>query len=275
MKTRHMLLAAALSATTAMPALAQDWTGGYVGAHLGAIADPDENARILFDNDLDGGYGDTVRTGAGADAFSPGFCDGAAKDRTPASGCSKDFGGANYGIRGGYDWQIGDNWVLGVLGEYSMNDARDAVTAFSTTPAYYTMYRKVDGMLALRGRAGYAFGGDGENLIYVTGGVAQAKIDNDFVTSNRANAFSDNGGDTVTGYQAGVGYERRFGDHFTVGLEYLLTSLKDDGYRVHVGQGTAPATNPFLLVNPNGTDFKRSDEDFDLDSLRLTVAYRF
>ena len=50
--------------------------------------------------------------------------------------------------------------------------------------------------------------------------------------------------------------------------------LTDDEYRVRA-QGPAPATNPFILVNPQGTDFRRSDDDFDLGALRMTASYRF
>ena len=40
-----------------------------------------------------------------------------------------------------------------------------------------------------------------------------------------------------------------------VGLLYLFTDVKDKGTRVAVTQGTAGATNPFILVNPAGTRF--------------------
>lgn len=36
-----------------------------------------------------------------------------------------------------------------------------------------------------------------------------------------------------------------------------------------------PATNPFILSNPNGTDFRRSDERFKTHSFNATVSYRF
>lgn len=274
----HVLRAAiatAAFAALAAPLHAQDWTGGYVGGHLGEAGDPDDNGndRFLFDTNLDGNFNDSVNTAAGANAFSPGFCNGAAQTAQPAGGCSANEGGADWGLRAGYDWQSG-SFVFGLVGEYAMNDVRDAVSAFSTTPAYYTMYRKVDGMFAVRGRAGFAFGDGEDNLLYATAGYAYAKVENSFGTSNRANAFADNGNDNVDGLQYGVGYERRF-DQFTVGLEYLLTQLDDDGYRVDVTRGNAPATNPFLIVNPDGTQLRRSDTDFDFDSLRLTATYRF
>lgn len=264
----------AMATTPAMAQSSDAWTGGYVGAHVGSLADPDdENDRFLFDTNLDGGYDDTVRTAGGADAFSPGSCNGVANGPTPAAGCRGNSGGADWGLRAGYDWQAG-NWVYGVVGEYSMNDARDAVTSFSVTPAYYTMLRKIDGMASLRARVGYAFGDEGRNLVYATAGAARARVENTYLTSNGVNTFTNNGNHNASGHQLGLGYERKLGDNFSVGLEYLQTRLEDEDYRVR-SAGPAPATNPFILVNPAGTDFRRSDRDFDLDSVRLTATYRF
>lgn len=261
------------AATISSNALADDWSGFHAGAYLGSVMDPDDNNdTILFDTNLDGDFADTVRTASGANAFSPGFCDGTANDRTPATSCDNNSGGAEYGLRVGYDWQAGQ-LVYGVIGEYGMSDARDAVAAFSTTPAYYTMLRKVDAMFAVRARVGYSFGED-RNLVYATGGYVSADIDNFFETSNGVNTFVNSGSSDADGYQFGIGFERRFGERLSIGVEYLLSQLDDDEARVRA-QGPAAATNPFLLVNASGTDFRRSDDDLDLDSLRLTASYRF
>lgn len=275
MRLSLFLLPAAIAASLSLaaPVSAADWTGGYIGLHAGSQADPDDdNDRILFDTNLDGSFSDTVRTGGGADAFSPGFCDGVAQTATPAGGCADNTGGADFGVRAGYDWDR-DGFVYGVLLEYSLNDARDGVAAFSTTPARYTMLRKLDDTLALRARAGFSFG-DGDNLIYGTAGYARASVENFFSTSNGVNTFVNSGGSDADGYQYGIGYERLFWDNLSLGLEYLHTSLDDDEARVR-SQGPAPATNPFILTNPAGTDFRRSDDSFDLDSVRLTLGYRF
>ena len=281
-KTRLNRLSAAaaiaIGAIAWIPAFAQDndeWTGFYVGAHAGnTLAPGKDNARILFDTNLDGGFGDTVRTVAGANAFSPGFCGGSARSAVPSTGCKQDTGGADGGVRVGYDWQSG-GWVYGLVGEYAMNDVRDAVSAYSTTPAFYTMLRKTDGIAAIRGRAGFTVTSDNLTLLYLTAGAARARVENSFTSSNRANAFAVSGNDDVDGYQAGLGFERKIGGNFSVGLEYLYTSLDDEDARVRTSRGTAPPTNPFLLVNPNGTDFKRSDDKFDFNPFRLTGSYRF
>lgn len=279
MKKKTGLISIALLAAIATPAFAQSddapWSGFYIGGNAGASEPVGSNdGRILFDTNLDGQFGDTVRTTTGADAFSPGFCGGAANARTPASGCSADKGGADYGLRVGYDWQVND-WVFGILGEYTQGDSRDSVSAFSTTPAFYYMTRDLDTTTAIRGRVGRAFGQNGDWLAYATVGAVRAKITTEFETSNAANSFTPSGDTDANGVQAGIGIERKVLDNLSLGLEYLHTRIQDDEFRVRVARGAAPATNPFILTNPNGTDFRRSDEDFDVGSLRLTATLRF
>ena len=92
--------------------------------------------------------------------------------------------------------------------------------------------------------------------------------------SNTANTFRLTDDDKASGYQWGGGFERKITPEVTLGLEYLYTQLEDDGFVVRAA-GPAAATNPFLITNTNGTDFRRSEEDFEVHSVRLTAAYRF
>lgn len=275
--TPHMLLLGATSLSLiSAPAFAQeideDWTGPYIGGSIGLSAqENDRNEGVEFDTNLDGGFGDTVRTGAGANAFSPGFCGGAANGRTPIEGCRGDKDGLEYNIRAGYDIQSG-NIVYGFLLEGGKNEARDSVTAFSTTPANYVFTRELDYSAQARARIGYAARGA---LFYGTGGAAYGKIKNSFTTTNGANSFTDNGNSNSWGYSYGGGVEAKIASNFTIGLEYLYTNFVDDDYNVSVGPGTAPITNPFRIVNANGTDMRRSDSDFDMHNIRFTAAFRF
>lgn len=273
-----LLSAVALTALAATPALAQSdreaWTGPYVGIFGGyATANDDDDERLGFDRNLDGRYGDTVATAAGADAFSPGFCGGAANNPTAAGGCDKDSGGAEAGVRLGYDWRFG-NIVAGVLGEYSVTSVEDSATGFSTTPANYTFTRDLEQVAAARLRLGYAMG---PTLIYGTGGYAYGKFDNRFRSSNTANSFTvSSDADDGDGWQAGGGVEYALGGGLTVNGEYLYTSLQADSPVVRVGQGTAPATNPFVLApNTTGTDMIRSNGRFGAHQVRIGMNYRF
>jgi len=273
---RSLLLAAtAATLSLAGAAQAQDWTGFYVGVAAG-YADRSESSRetILFDTNLDGSYGDTVNTAAGANAFSPGFCGGGYSTNAAPGGCRKDdTDDIELSIRAGYDWQFAENWVVGAVIEYSELQLQDQVTAFSTTPAGYAFTRKLTDTLAIRARGGYAAG---DNLFYLTGGYAQGDVSHSFNTTNGVNAFPERGGGKAKGYQFGAGYERKITPNVTLGVEFLRTNLDDDDYRVRAtNSGTTAPTNPFLLVNTQGVDFRRSNNDFKYNSFRVTAAWRF
>jgi outer membrane immunogenic protein len=252
---------------------AQEWAGPYVGGHFGyANIDDGDRETIQFDTDLDGRFGDTVNTTAPANAFSPGFCSGAARTAVPIDGCSEEGDSVDVGLRAGYDWQFGP-MVFGVVGEIGKVDIEDSVSGFSTTPASYTMTREINWNAGLRVRGGYAFD---RFLVYGTAGPSYAKVESSFRTTNGANDFTGRGEDDgVWGYQAGFGGEARMTGNWTLGVEYLYSNYEDDGYRVRASQGTAPATNPFILVDPAGTDFRRSDSDLSFHTIRATVTYRF
>ena len=275
-KTLAASTSVAALAVVAMPAAAQDWSGFYIGGQAGYVKPSQEDGeRILFDTNLDGNFNDTVRTAAAADAFSPGFCDGSPNGNNAAAGCSDDDDGAGeFGVRAGYDMQTAGGWVLGVVGEWTSTSIEDAVTGFSTTPASYTFNREVTSVAAIRGRIGYAMD---TWLPYVTAGYAVAKIDESYSTSNTANSFSPTSGDTdADGFQIGGGLEKKLTDSVTVGVEYLYSDLDvNDGLVVRTGPGTAPATNPFLIVNSQGTNQARSSDSLELHAFRVTAAFRF
>ena len=272
------LLAVSAASMFAVPAFAQDnrdtsqdFDGPYISIGGGAsLQGSDRGETLIFDTDQDGTYGDQVTTVGGTDAFSPGFCNGAATG-TANLGCRNDKDGPEFFGRLGYDKRMG-NFVLGAVVEGGHSVARDSVSGFSTTPASYTMSREADYQANARLRAGYTPGGGA--LFYVTGGGAYARLDNKFATSNTANSFADNGKTNAWGYAVGGGAEVMVTNNIGLGLEYLYTDVKDKDYVVNVGAGTAPATNPFLL-NGGGTDIRRSDPNFQTHSVRGTLSYRF
>lgn len=265
-----------LSMLPAAPAFAQadgaqSWTGPYVGGRLGyAFQRNDKNETVLFDTDLNGSFGDTVTTGTGANAFSPGFCGGATFSRMPSGDCGGDKDGTDWSVQAGFDYQMGPI-VVGLVGDYGRTYIDDSVSAFSTTPAFYTLTRELRDNASLRARAGFA---SGDTLVYGTGGIAWGKIRDSFATSNTANQFTNRGKDDAWGYRVGGGIEQRLGGGFSIGAQYLYTSLKDEDFRVRAG-GPAPAGNPFLRVNASGTDFARSGDRFNYHSAQVAVNFRF
>lgn len=269
---------AILLAGVAAPALAQsapDWSGPYIGIYGGVLENnEDAGEGLVFDRDLDGEFDDTVTlSGSGADAFSPGSCDGGARTQAAGGGCDVDPTGVEASVRLGYDMQFG-SFVVGAVGELSGADVEDTVTSFSTTPAAYVFTRQLETMAALRLRAGFAAG---SALYYVTGGGAKAKIENSFRTTNGANSFTETvNDDEADGYQLGAGVEWSLAPNLTVTGEYLFTNLQPGDHVVRVGRGSAPATNPFVLApNTTGTDMRRSNDDMELHALRLGMNVRF
>lgn len=271
---RNLLIGAAALAAAA-PAAAQtatNWTGFHVGGRVGYVTSPlNQKARVLFDRNRDGQFGDTITTAAGANAFSPGFCNGDPRGTRPSDSCNSSPDGLDYAVHAGADYQFGQ-FVVGGLVEYGRSKGENSVTAFSTTPANYYLSREMRGTIGARARIGYAIQGA---LPYITAGVVRAKVRSEFTSSNTANAFATSGdNETQNGYRVGGGLETRVGP-IALGALFLRTSVKDDDFRVDVTRGTSPATNPFVLGNANGTLFRRSDERFQTNSASLTASLRF
>lgn len=279
MRMRNLLGAAGVLALSlaAAPAMAQDsadeaaFDGFYVGGSFGyTVQNNDIGETILFDRGSNGSFGEPITTAAGANAFSPGFCNGAATSNANVA-CANDKDDIEYYARVGADQQYG-KWVIGAVAEFGKSEVRDSVSAFSTTPAFYTMTSELDWNAALRARAGYVAGQS--TLFYGTFGGAYAKIDRSFTTGNTANSFTRvDDDDMAWGWQAGGGIDQKIGDNFSIGLEYLYSRYNDKDDTIRVGTGTAGATNPFVLAG--GADLMRSDRKFDFHSLRATAAFRF
>lgn len=254
------------------PVIERSWTGAYIGGSVGGIFENDDSGRILFDTNLNGIFsepGDFVPTGAGADAFAPGFCSGVAQGNTPAAGCDDDDNGITGAVRLGYDYQY-DAFVFGGLVDFQFMDIERTSTAFSVTPTFYSIQRELDFTVAARAKLGYA--ASDSLMAYATGGIVFGDIDHSFNTGNGVNTFTLNEDDDNVGYQVGAGMEYRFTDNISFTLEYLYTDFGDDDTTVRV-DGGAPVT--FRANNPNGTDFALADDNFDYHSVMVGMNYRF
>ena len=275
---RNTLLSAAAFVALAIPgaALAQDETasdlsGFYVGVNV-ALDDAKDDAgdQLWFDPQRNGTYSPVLSTSTNPNVFSPGFCKGYAGGNSPTQGCFDDGPKRDFSIKAGYDGQMG-NIVAGLVGEYTFHGPSDATTAFSTSPASYTLVRKLDGIGALRGRLGYSPNGRA-GFFYVTGGVAYGKMKHNFTTTNTVNTFTENNDDDwKLGGQIGAGAEIMHASGVAVNIEYLYNRFRDRDYYVGVGQGTALATGPF----GTGTNIASSDRNLDFHSFRVGLSYKF
>lgn len=117
-----------------------------------------------------------------------------------ASAGAVDGGGATYGLRGGYDWDLG-NWVVGAGVDWDKTEI-DLGTGTDN----------IDNIARLKLRAGYDLG---RTLVYGTGGLARAKADLGGVSR------SDNG------WFAGIGAEYALNGRWTLGGEVLHNQFDD------------------------------------------------
>lgn len=276
MFTKHALrLAVASMAVTAATAVAAEdsWTGPYIGIKAGYSAPRgDKGEIVLFDTNLDGNFNDTVRNVAGDNVFSPGFCSGAAPTPVPTDLCKRDSDNFEGGVQIGYDWHLKGDFVVGVVGAYTRTNMTDSVTAYTTTPANYIFTRNLRNLYSARARGGKIVD---TILIYGTAGINYGDIRNSFRSSNTANEFIGRGDNGSIGFEVGGGLERKIGKKASIGLQYLYRELTDDDFIVRAAPGTTGPTHPFRLVNPQGTDFKRSVSRFESHAIELAVNYRF
>ena len=135
---------------------------------------------------------------------------GSAKNGGPS-----DQGGL-YGVRAGYDHDFG-NWVLG--GALDWNKADIDLNATDS----------LDSVARLGLRAGVDMG---RSLVYATGGLARAEVD------QAGTNVSDNG------WFGGVGMDYQINDRWTVGGEILTHRFEDFGG----GTTTLSATTALLNV---------------------------
>lgn len=117
------------------PVAMTDWSGFYVGGHLGygwanmsGCYDCDDESSVLDAEEL-------------------------------------DFEGIVGGIHAGYNWQM-DNIVFGIEGDVSFTDMDDSADAPASTEAQSA---EIDLLASVRARLGVAFD---DALLYATGGIA-------------------------------------------------------------------------------------------------------
>jgi outer membrane immunogenic protein len=179
-----------------------NWTGGYVGFEFGV------------------GWGtaqQTDPTGFSSGPFSP--------------------NGAFVGGTLGYNWQMYNNWVLGLEGDASWADigastpgsdttatshlGTGSTTAFGCGGVDQLCQAKLESIETFRGRVGYAFG---YVMPYATAGLAVGTLHGQEGDVPFNGAYGS-GNSTVVGWTAGLGFEAMILPRWTVKLEGLYTDF--------------------------------------------------
>ena len=188
-----------------MAPLVYNWTGFYIGAHVG------------------GGWSSKDLTDC-----TGGLCD-------PFVAASTDPSGFLGGVQAGFNYQVGQ-WVFGIEGQVSWADLQGDG---AVNPAWWnfvagdTAHTNVNMVATLAGRIGWAFD---RTLLYVKGGVAFA--DEEHWLSNGGIPFTLKNGDTRTGWMIGAGVEYAFWNNWSAKIEYNFMDFGTDTVRL-TGIGAA------------------------------------
>lgn len=190
-------LSAILLATTALSGIARaepadsvyDWSGFYVGAHVG--------------------YGESAASG---------LFEGRPEDDFENFGGSFDLDpdGVVGGLKAGYNWQF-DNIVFGVEADITFTDWSERLTSSQGD----SVEVNTDLIGTLRGRLGYATDG---LLIFVTGGVALS----DAEYQAHSNSFDGTDKFNGLGFVVGGGAEFALSENIGLTAEALYLGFEDE-----------------------------------------------
>ncbi len=148
------------------------------------------------------------------------------------------------GIYGGYNFDVGNNVVLGLEGDVTYNDISGGITN-----GVETLDSKLRWAGAVRARAGYAID---RFLPYIAGGVAFGDVKSSYYDG--ANTFTES--KTQTGWTVGAGVDYAATDNVVLRLEYRYTDFGHKDY-------------DFGVLNPSVR------EKLSTNEIRIGVAYKF
>lgn len=151
------------------------------------------------------------------------------------------------GLYAGYNFDLGNNVVLGIDGDITYNDVSKGIDIYDGDLAVGSFENKLRWSGAVRARAGYAFD---RFLPYIAGGVAFGNIKN----SGDIDGIGFSESKTLTGWTVGGGVDYAATDNLILRLEYRYTDYGDKD--LDFGG---------LSVN----------NDFKTNEVRLGVAYKF
>lgn len=182
------------------PALAHNWTGFYVGAHVG----------------YGWGTADSNISNTAGTRNEP---------------TTSDPDGFIAGGQAGFNYQTG-RLVFGIEGDIAATDLDEQISypGFNVGGADTDVHTELEWLATIRGRIGFTAG---NFLVYGTGGVAFGEFNASFDTVNPAinGKFSE----TLTGYTVGGGLEYALSQRTSVKVEYQYIDLGDEKIPVTAG----------------------------------------
>jgi outer membrane immunogenic protein len=129
--------------------------------------------------------------------------------------------GGLVGVKVGIDHQMSNNFVVGVVGDWSVSNASGDGSIYSGNGRPFTLTLNSIGSAQLR--AGMAFGAANENLLYVGGGLAFGNI-------NRTGDLRQEGSNSHLGYVVSAGFEHKFTPNVSLNAEASYVDLGKKTY---------------------------------------------
>ncbi len=127
------------------------------------------------------------------------------------------------GVTGGFNYQIGQNFVLGLEGDWDLT----AINAKQDLPFFgFNGKGQLNSLATVRARAGFAAD---RALIFLTGGLAMGSVTAN-VNDWRAVPFFGSQSTFNAGWALGAGLEYAFTNKISAKAEYLFTSLSSKDY---------------------------------------------
>jgi outer membrane immunogenic protein len=211
-------------APPAMVSPAYNWSGFYVGVHAGYGFSEDDT--VVTTGQL---AGNIANVAGGA---------------RPAQ-VRLDRDGFVGGGQMGYNWQFSPNWVFGLEADISYVDGRETINVGTLSlptavppnaPLNNTFRSRMEYFGTFRGRIGYAWD---RTMVYATGGLAYAEVENSASFFNAANVLQFDGRTRgiETGYTVGGGIEHAFSPNWSVKAEYLYYDLGSNVVNVAAAGG--------------------------------------
>lgn len=258
------------------PAPVYSWTGFYVGANAGyGWHDPTVS---LTPNDFLIQSQTCAATGSAA-----GTC--------PAPNAFNIQGGLG-GLQAGYNFQVNQNWVLGLEADFDWSRIKGTGTSnffmsgfIAPSPTNYQASDDVKWFGTVRGRIGVL--PTNNLLLYATGGLAYGRVQENVVVNAQPGAMALPGPagfsfNCVAAAPCFAGNSARTATGFTVGggAEYALwknVSLKAEYLYVNLGSGNAfnVTAQASFGGQPNLSSFSAAYGRTDFHVARAGVNWRF
>jgi len=208
--------------------------------------------------------------------------DGSTDATTASESADLDMASGLFGVQGGYTWQVGGGFVLGVEGDWSktwMNGRQKAVSTEGTLATAGSTqaltYYGIDWVSTLRGQVGYLV--DDGLMIYGTGGVAFARETQSREQYRRQYSYSN---DTIigsveqeeqtrVGFTVGAGAELALDDNWSINTSYSYSHFGDTDFAFDNARSGAD-TASYDAVNG-----RNASNSLDLHAVKVGLNYRF